>query len=202
MNRVDPGGISDRLRFVGAFLRDPFHVGAVTPASSSLGVSIGAATRRAACVEFSAPTPRYGVSASTCARSTSPRIVELGAGTGSVSQYICTMNPVLVERNHEWANLLRKRFPHLEIRTECATRALATLNKPIGIVSSIPMFNNPQADVIKTLLKRKYADGLIRFCVLYTYGWTNPLVGVGFREQTREYFVTRSFPPASVWVYR
>jgi phospholipid N-methyltransferase len=51
-------------------------------------------------------------------------------------------------------------------------------------------------------LTRKYQDGLIRFCVLYTYGWTNPLAGVGFREGRREYFVTRNFPPASVWVYR
>ena len=32
---------------------------------------------------------------------------------------------------------------------------------------------------------RKYRDGLIRFCVLYTYGWTNPLAGVGFREEAR-----------------
>ena len=35
------------------------------------------------------------------------KIVELGAGTGSVSRYIRAMNPVLVERNGEWAALLR-----------------------------------------------------------------------------------------------
>ena len=119
-----------------------------------------------------------------------------------MSRYISAMNPVLVERNGEWAALLRKRFPDLEIRAECATLALANLSKPVGVVSSIPMLNNPQADAIKMLLTRKYRDGLIRFCVLYTYGWTNPLAGVGFREGRREYFVTRSFPPASVWVYR
>ena len=39
------------------------------------------------------------------------------------------------------------------------------------------------------LLTRKYRDGLIRFCVLYTYGWSNPLASVGFREERREYFV-------------
>ena len=130
------------------------------------------------------------------------QIVELGAGTGSVSRFISALDPVLVERNGELAALLRKRFPHLEIRTECATVALENLRKPVGVVSSIPMLNNPQADVIRTLLTRKYRDGLIRFCVLYTYGWTDPLAGVGFREARREYFVTRSFPPASVWVYR
>jgi len=138
----------------------------------------------------------------TAASHAHPRIVELGAGTGSVSRYLSAMNPVLVERNREWAALLRKRFPYLEIRAQCATLALADLSKPVGLVSSIPMLNNPQADAIRTLLMRKYRDGLIRFCVLYTYGWASPLAGVGFREARREYFVARSFPPASVWVYR
>jgi phosphatidylethanolamine/phosphatidyl-N-methylethanolamine N-methyltransferase len=150
---------------------------------------------------FATPAYRDGGTASGAAHAR-PRIVELGAGTGSVSRYISAMNPVLVERNREWAALLRKRFPYLEIRAECATHALANLSKPVGVVSSIPMLNNPQADAIRALLTRKYLDGLIRFCVLYTYGWASPLAGVGFREGKREYFVARSFPPASVWVYR
>ena len=197
----DPGRLFDRLRFVRAFLCDPLHVGAVTPASSSLGDRIGAATRRAVQDGFATSVYRNGGNSAAAALAR-PRIVELGAGTGAVSRYISAMNPVLVERNGEWAALLRKRFPYLEIRAECATLALATLRKPVGVVSSIPMLNNPQADAIRTLLTRKYRDGLIRFCVLYTYGWANPLAGVGFREGRREYFVTRSFPPASVWVYR
>ena len=189
------------MRFIRAFVCDPYHIGAVTPASRSLGDRIGEATRRAMRDGLGASSSRNdpNASASTHAR---PRIVELGAGTGAVSRFISAMNPVLVERNGEWAALLRKRFPYLEIRAECATLALANLSKPVGVVSSIPMLNNPQGDALRALLARKYRDGLIRFCVLYTYGWTNPLAGVGFREARREYFVTRSFPPASVWVYR
>jgi len=171
------------------------------PASGSLADRIGEATRKAARDGFATSQSRSyrDMAASVQA---GPPIVELGAGTGSVSRYISAMNPVLVERNGEWAALLRKRFPYLEIRAECATLALANLNEPVGVVSSIPMLNNPQAEEIRSLLMRKYRDGLIRFCVLYTYGWANPLAGVGFRESRREYFVTRSFPPASVWVYR
>ena len=193
--------VGEKLRFVRAFLCDPLHVGALTPASTSLGDRIGAATRKAIRDGFSTAPARGGAfpPASGCARL---RILELGAGTGAVSRFISTMNPVLVERNDEWAALLRQRFPHLEIRVECATIALERLKGPVGVVSSIPMLNNPQADAIRALLTRKYGDGLIRFCVLYTYGWADPLAGVGFREGRREYFVTRSFPPASVWVYR
>ena len=194
--------LSDRLRFLREFVRDPTHVGAVSPASRRLGDVIGAATRAAALNGFAAPIGQDSGAAAISTTHSHPRIVELGAGTGSVSQYISGMNPVLVERNGEWAALLRERFPFLEIRAECATLALANLSKPVGVVSSIPLLNNPQADDIKKLLRRKYRDGLIKFCVLYTYGWTNPLAGVGFREGRREYFVARSLPPASVWVYR
>ncbi|HET7033326.1 MAG TPA: hypothetical protein VFJ48_09390 [Casimicrobiaceae bacterium] len=193
--------LGEGLRFVRAFLCDPVHVGAITPASSSLGARIGAATRKAMRDGFVNQPARNGALAAASARA-GPRILELGAGTGAVSRFISAMNPVLVERNDEWAALLRKRFPHLEIRVECATLALERLKGPVGVVSSIPMLNNPQADAIRALLTRKYRDGLIRFCVLYTYGWADPLSGVGFREGRREYFVTRSFPPASVWVYR
>jgi phosphatidylethanolamine/phosphatidyl-N-methylethanolamine N-methyltransferase len=192
----------DRFRFLREFIRDPEHVGAVSPASRQLGDAIAAATRAAARNGFSPSACPHSGSTATAVPHASPRIFELGAGTGSLSQYLSGMNPVLVERNGEWAALLRKRFPSLEIRTECATQALATLNKPVGVVSSIPLLNNPQADAIKALLTRRYRDGLIRFCVLYTYGWTNPLAGVGFREARREQFVMSSLPPASVWVYR
>jgi len=202
MNVLSPSAaLSEHLRFFREFLRDPAHVGAVSPASSRLGDAVGAATRAAArngfdalgglnpCAEASAPIAW-------------PTIVELGAGTGSVSRYISALNPVLVERNGRWAALLRERFPSLEIRTECATQALANLRRPVGVVSSIPLLNNPQADDIRKLLTRKYLDGLITFCVLYTYGWSNPLAGVGFRQGWREHFVARSIPPASVWIYR
>ena len=195
------GGLVDRLRFVRAFLCDPLHIGALAPASSSLGDRIAAATRRAMRDGFDAAPARRGAFGAAAARA-HPRILELGAGTGAVSRFISAMNPVLVERNDEWAALLSKRFPHLEIRVECATLALERLSGPVGVVSSIPLLNNPQADAIRALLTRKYRDGLIRFCVLYTYGWSDPLAGVGFRERKREYFVARSFPPASVWVYR
>lgn len=195
------GMASDRLRFLREFLRDPTHVGAVSPASRRLGDAIGAVTRAAAM--NGAAVSIGGIStAATSVAHPPPRIVELGAGTGSVSQYISGLNPVLVERNGQWAALLRQRFPDLEIRAECATRVLASLSKPVGVVSSIPLLNNPQADDITKLMRRKYRDGLIKFCVLYTYGWNNPLASVGFREGRREYFVARSLPPASVWVYR
>ena len=58
------------------------------------------------------------------------------------------------------------------------------------------------SDYPNTSHREGYANGLIKFCVLYTYGWSDPLAGAGFLEARRRHFVVYSFPPASVWVYQ
>jgi phosphatidylethanolamine/phosphatidyl-N-methylethanolamine N-methyltransferase len=193
---------SDGARFLLCYLRRPLSLGAVSPASRRLAGIVGAATREAARNGFDSLPHSASEDADARAASPAVTIVELGAGTGSLSQCISAMNPILVEHNGEWAALLRERFPNLEVRAECATLALARLNTPVGVVSSIPLLGNPKAAVIRKLLARKYEDGLIKFCIAYTYGWSNPLADVGFRYGRRAHFVARNVPPASVWVYR
>lgn len=181
----------DRHGFVRKFLRNPGRTGALAPATRSLARTVAKATRD----EYNHQL-RNSHSAATLT------LIELGAGTGALSRSISPLNPVLVESDENWATLLRKEFPGLEVRTECATQTLRSLVDPVGLVSSIPMLNNPQSSEIKRLLGRRYAEGLIKFCVLYTYGWADPLTGAGFSVGRRQSFVARSFPPASVWVYR
>lgn len=128
-------------------------------------------------------------------------LLELGAGTGALTMSLQALKPVLIECNEDWAGLLKTRYPALEVRSECATRTLRNLTAPVGLVTSIPLINNPQGDEIKTLLSQKYAEGMIKFCVLYTYGWREPLAGGRFRRGRRAGYVLDNFPPASVWVY-
>ncbi|WP_053076766.1 hypothetical protein [Caenimonas sp. SL110] len=171
------------------FMRNPRQTGAVAPASKSLARVVGEVTRN------------------TCAALEAERgeglaLIELGAGTGALTGGIAALRPVLVEADAVWASNLRRRFPSLEVRAECACDTLESLRGPVGIVTSIPLLNNPQGIEIKRLIARGYTAGLIRFCVLYTYGWGDPLRDAGFRQGRRERFVAMSLPPASVWVYR
>ena len=53
------------------------------------------------------------------------QVVELGAGTGALTQRIRPLKPVLVERDAGLGGLLRHRFPALEVRQRCASEALA-----------------------------------------------------------------------------
>jgi phospholipid N-methyltransferase len=176
--------------FLHRFFREPRAVGAVAPATRVLAERVAAAARQAhgrQCAE--APGAPL-------------QVLELGAGTGALTQDIQSLRPILVERDPGWAALLRQRFPDLEVRQECATESLARLSCPTGVVTSIPLLNNPQSRQLKALLAARHAEGLLPFCVLYTYGWSNPLKDAGFREARRFSFVTRSLPPACVWVYR
>ena len=177
--------------FLGKFLRDPRSTGALAPATRHLAVSVATAAHRA----FRRHSPPDDGSAAL-------KIIELGAGTGALTRGISRLNPVLVEQDPDWAGMLRARFPALEVRQECATRTLAAVEQPVGVVSSIPLLNNPLSAELKQLLTALYADGLLKFCVLYTYGWGDPLSGSGFREAHRSGFVPRSLPPAHVWTYQ
>jgi phosphatidylethanolamine/phosphatidyl-N-methylethanolamine N-methyltransferase len=177
--------------FLRKFLRDPGSTGALAPATRSLAETVACATRGA-----------YDDQAGGDDSAPALKLIELGAGTGALTRSISPLNPVLVEHDAAWASLLKKEFPALEVRAECATDTLRSLAEPVGLVSSIPLLNNPQGGEIKRLLGRGYSMGLIKFCVLYTYGWADPLTGAGFRTSRRDSFVARSFPPASVWVYR
>ena len=174
-----------RCDFLRNFLRDPRGVGAVVPATQALAGNVARAAHELC--ERQAPDLK---------------LIELGAGTGALSHFLKRLNPVLVERNDEWAQLLRLRFPGLEVRNECATQTLRELQEPVGLVSSIPLLNNPQSLELKALMSQAYEAGLLRFCVLYTYGWRDPLAGSGFREHRRARFVPGSFPPAHVWAYQ
>lgn len=181
--------LADSHSFLRNFLRNPRATGALAPATSALSRSVAAAAKQAyARHRRSAEAGRLPV-------------LELGAGTGALTHRIMPLRPVLVERDAGWAGLLRHRFPALEVREECASQALRQLQAPTGIVSSIPLLNNPQSGDLKQLIGDRYAEGLIRFFVLYTYGWSDPLAGSGFLHARRASFVARSFPPAHVWVY-
>jgi len=176
--------------FLRKFICDPHGTGAVAPATRSLARSV-ARTVCDAYQQHADGGPGEPL-----------RVVELGAGTGALTQGISPLNPLVIERDEAWAALLRRRFPALEVRQQCALCALDAIREPTAVVSSIPLINNPQAADLREALEAKYAQGLVKFCVLYTYGWVNPLAGAAFRDARRASFVPRSLPPAHVWIYQ
>lgn len=156
------------------------------------------------------PSSRFLAHAMARAASGARHIVELGAGTGPVTQALSeqhsTVCLTVVELQHSLAEHLRKRFPALDIRQACAHEVLDNVADaaPVAIVSSLP-FRSLPADVvgvtvssIVACMERNPGSWLVQF----TYQPRAPFPappGYGWRRVAT---VWRNTPPAGVWVLR
>lgn len=128
-------------------------------------------------------------------------VVEIGAGTGSITRHLQPFNPVVVEIEEAFALLLKQRFPQLDIRHGCGLQFLQSLEQSIGLVISVPLINNPLRDRFIESIRQGRDAGHIKWCVIFTYGLSNPLEGTGFTCSRRRKWVLANVPPAHVWVY-
>lgn len=174
-----PGG-SEKKVFLKKYLVNPVSMGSITPSSRYLSREI------ARLVESLETT----------------RIVELGPGTGALTNYLHSRAPTVVEIDAEMCRLLGRKFPGLKVVNACAIDFLKGVDFPCGIVLSIPLINNPLKVRLVKELRRLYENELLKWCVIYTYGFRNPLEDIGFRSMKRHKTVLRNFPPAHIWCYR
>jgi phosphatidylethanolamine/phosphatidyl-N-methylethanolamine N-methyltransferase len=179
----------ENVVFFFRWLAAPLNVGSVVPSSQSLARAI------ASQIDLHSNQP----------------IIELGGGTGSVTQGLLEtgIDParlIVVENDRRLCVLLRERFPKLCIVQGDASR-LTDLLKPLGInsascvVSSLPLLSLPKQirdRIIRESLLLLSENG--RF-IQYTYGLGSPLADFNLYGQVTAR-IWRNFPPASVWRFQ
>jgi phosphatidylethanolamine/phosphatidyl-N-methylethanolamine N-methyltransferase len=172
--------------FLRGLLADPKAVSAPTPSSSALSSAIAAQVdlRRAGLV------------------------VELGAGTGVVTQALLDRGVapdrlLVLENNPYYADLLRRRFAGVEIVEADALTFDAHLpaGMPVaGVVSGIPLLH------LEPSRRRTFIEGALALqsdggtYVQLSYGWLPP-IRPGRDMLLRRTLVWRNFPPAHVWTF-
>jgi phosphatidylethanolamine/phosphatidyl-N-methylethanolamine N-methyltransferase len=171
--------LKDQSIFLKKFLACPSTIGSITPSSNSLGLAIGKIVR----------------SMEHC------RIMEIGAGTGAITNHLADLDPTVIEIDKDFSEILSKKFPTLQIVNDCCLNWLQRQESPFGLVVSIPLINNPFRSQIITELQRCYRSGKLKWCVIYSYGLGNPLISVGFKKATRRKLILSNIPPANVWVF-
>jgi phosphatidylethanolamine/phosphatidyl-N-methylethanolamine N-methyltransferase len=171
--------LQEEVHFIKKFFLNPQSIGSVMPSSRFLGKEIA---------DLAGLLPDY-------------KMIELGAGTGALTKYLCDYNPVIVEIDSNLCEMLKCNFASQEIVNSCAIEYLKKVDFPCGIVISIPLINNPAKDSIIMEIRRLYMAGIVKWCILYTYGFKNPLDEVGFKKGRRHKFVLRNVPPAHIWLY-
>lgn len=167
----------------------PSTVGAILPSSRHLADAMAGAVRGA------------------------ERIVELGAGTGAITEALCERHPTVpmlaVEMDPLLAQHLRERFPQIEVRAAAAHHVLRSLPPREGstaLVSSLPFRSLPLRLRLRSSLaiERFLIDQPSHRLIQYTYQPRVPFdlrLGGGLRWQRLDR-VWRNVPPAWVWELR
>jgi phosphatidylethanolamine/phosphatidyl-N-methylethanolamine N-methyltransferase len=190
MSQVDTQAKETEL-FFRQFLRSPASMGSVIPSSRALARAV---TRLVAWQPGQV-------------------VVELGAGTGAISQGLLDsgLPPealMMVELDRPLFEYLRDRFPHVRVINGDATRLVDILRQQgIGevgaVVSGVPMINMPldfQRKIVAQVFDALGEGG----CLLqYSYSPISPIRAskLGLEAELVR-FVVRNLPPATVWRYR
>lgn len=187
---------SERLRFIGQWLKNPRQTASVTPSSPELAAAMLA--------ELPA---------------NSSRVIELGGGTGALTRAlvehgIAGKQLLVLELNERLLVHLRLQFPN-ELLVHGDASELAHLATKAGflgdgladaVVSGLGLLSMERSAATR-ILQDAFAclrpDG--RF-IQFTYGPVSPvmesvLTSIGLSMRRGE-FVLRNVPPATVWVYQ
>ena len=172
------------ITFLRHWLQDPTAVGAIAPSSRHLAAAMadGAAN-------FDA-------------------IVEIGAGTGAITESLVTRHPnvqlVVFELASSLADKLRRRFPAAQVISgpfHENVSALDALPERTVLVSALPFRSlprrivRPTVDALATFMRAAPDRHLMQF----SYRLQAPFVAPDDFEWRRVTTVWRNAPPANVW---
>jgi phosphatidylethanolamine/phosphatidyl-N-methylethanolamine N-methyltransferase len=182
------GGFAEKLEFLRGLIASPVGVSALFPSSPALAKAMAAQIP-----------------------STEGRVLELGPGTGAVTQAIIARGVavsriVAVEYDRGFADLLNERFPGLYVLHGDALNLTAVLGSPresyTAVVSGLPLINFPMAvrrAIIEDALARVRPGGPF---IQVSYRGTPAIPESRDIVVRRAAFVWRNMPPGYVWVYR
>lgn len=190
--------MTDTLRFLREFVRDPLHTAAIAPSSAALAAAM------TACV------PATG----------EPTVVELGPGTGAFTAAVAARTGgrgrhLAIELHPEWSRLLADRFPHVEIvqgdvRDLDAILADRGLPPADAVVSGLPWAAYSGPGSLHAAIGRALAPHgtFTQFAYSWTRHWAPPAraqladLRRHFAEVTIGRTVWRNLPPAAVYEAR
>lgn len=158
-----------------------------------------------------APSSRTLANIMACAAADADLVVELGAGTGPVTDALLNQLPgvplIAVELQASLAHRLQHRHPEIDVRQSSAKQVVDDLIDHPGkivLVSSLPFRCLPRHVATETAhsLCRFLAHHQDRKLVQFTYQPRAPFIAPQHLRWKRTAMVWRNTPPAGVWELR
>jgi phosphatidylethanolamine/phosphatidyl-N-methylethanolamine N-methyltransferase len=177
--------------FFRQWLRSPKSMGSILPSSMALARAVTSAV----------------------AWEPGQTVVELGAGTGAISQGLLEKGMpsdalMMIELDEQLYDYLRNRFPGVRVVHGDATRlseivAEQEICAVSTVVSGLPMVNMPfdfQRAIVEESVKSLLPSG---YLLQYSYSPLSPIPAkkLGVKAELVR-FVLRNVPPATVWRFR
>lgn len=186
--------VLDEVRFLKNWLDKPLVTGAVAPSSPAL------ARLMASHVDPAVPG----------------RVVELGPGTGVVTQAlidrgIAADRIAAIEYNADFCALLRQRYPGVafvhgdayRMRHSLGDLVAATEHPVAAVISSLPLFTRPLPERLRLLDECFEMMPSGAPFIQFSYALVPPIPhGAGRFEIERTGWIVMNLPPARVWIYR
>lgn len=182
--------MSDRLKFIAEWAKNPLQVGAITPSSKKL------ADAMALLVDPASDLP----------------VLELGPGTGVVTQALLDRGVApsriySLEYNGTFAKALARKYPAINVVQGDAyalkdSLAASGVDQFSSVISSLPLFTVPVPQRISLLnqaIEMMVEDGKV---IQFSYAWV-PVVGKhrdAFNIWASKW-IWLNVPPARVWTY-
>ncbi len=156
------------------------------------------------------PSSRHLARAMAQAAAGAERLIELGAGTGAITEALCRQHPDIpttaVELEPKLAHHLSRRFPGIEVRTAAAhdvLKAMAGGTASTVLVSSLPFRSLPRVwrNTSSLAIEDFLLHDPLRRLIQFTYQPRAPfdLVHSHALRWRRVNVVWRNAPPAWVW---
>lgn len=191
--------LSDLVKFVVSYIKNPSQVGAICPSS-----------------RFLAQRMVRGVKRKTCktAKGEGAVVVELGAGTGAVTKYIVKSGYAKgefklysIEFDEALAEVLKSEYPDVEIVNDSAENLRKIVGgdsgKIVAIISSLPLLSLPK-DCVKTILNEVEESLPIGgVFIQFTYNLARAPEKLGFKKMVHlgRSIELLNIPPARVDVF-
>ncbi len=180
--------IASLITFWLEYLRNPRSVGSIFPSSDSLSRSVAKEV-------FSSPPGQ---------------IIELGAGTGSITRVLidlseCASKITVFEKSQKLTEILRSKFSGINIRCCCATE-ISKLDlensTSVTIVSSIPfrsLKKHETKKIISAISHIRQRSKEFRL-IQYSYFWMPPFVPPTGLNWSKGKIIFSNIPPARIWI--